>query len=130
MSHNTKNASSQAAWALLTEGVTHSRIETHRIEHMLNRALRVIEKSPHREYLYQVLGDVIVGLPQRLNTLKMTLDRTGLALSRMGVDFLESRLPLSEKAVVDEAVQAAFGKPSPRQSRLAQRVADRYLKEE
>jgi len=129
VSENPKTASSQAAWALLTEGVTRARIEAHRLEHLIGRGLKMAEQSPEREHIYQVAGDIIVGLPNRLNALKMSLDRTGLALSRMGVDFLESRLPLSEKVLVDEAVQSAFGKAHPRYSDLITKVADRYLQE-
>jgi hypothetical protein len=130
VSKNQRNASSQAAWALLTEGVSKSRVETHRLEHLIGRSLRLVERSPEREYLYQVAGDIIMGLPARLNALKTTLDRTSLALSKMGVDFLESRLPLSEKVLVDEAVQSAFGKANPRHSALISRVADRYLQDQ
>lgn len=129
MSKNPKTASSQAAWALLTEGVTKARLETHRLEHLINRGLRLVEKSPEREHLYQIAGDVITVVPQRLEALKVALDRTGLALSKMGQDFLEARLPLSEKTLVEEAVQSAFGKASPRRS-LVERVSDRYLEEE
>jgi hypothetical protein len=96
---------------------------------MIGRGLKLVEKSPEREHLYQLAGDIIVGLPQRISALKMCLDRTSLALSKMGVDFLESRLPLSEKVLVDEAVQSAFGKATPRHSALASRVADRYIQD-
>lgn len=127
MSTRLKISSSQAAWALLTEGVTRARLESHRLDHLISRAQKLVDNSPHKEHLYQIAGDIIVSLPQRLDALKVSLDRTGLALSKMGVDFLESRLPLSEKVLVEEAVQSAFGKANPRHSRLISRVADRYL---
>ena len=123
----TKQSSSQAAWALLTEGVTRARVEAHRLQHLLGRAQKLVEGSKQKEHLYTVAGDIIEAAPQRLEQLNVALDRTALALSKMGEDFLESRLSLSDKTMVEEAVASAFGKGSPRKS-LAVRVADRYLR--
>ena len=61
----------------------------------------------------------MVGLPARLEQLEVALDRSGLALSKMGVEFLEARLPLSEKNMVDEAVEPAFGGGRPMESVVA-----------
>lgn len=124
MSKN-KTASSQAAWALLTQGVTQARVEAHRIQHLLSRAQTLVENSDEKEHLYQVAGDIITGLPHRLEQLTLVLDRTGLALAKMGESFLSSRLPLADKTMVDEAVEAAFGGG---QLRQAQHLAQRYLK--
>ena len=124
---NQKQASSQAAWALLTEGVTSARVETHRVQHLMNRAQRLIDASEHKEQIYQLAGDLILAMPQRLEHMATILDRTGLALSKMGSEFLEARLPLSDKVMVDEAIEAAFGRGSPHES-MATRVATRYLK--
>jgi len=122
-----RTASSQAAWALLTEGVTRARVDAHRLHHLVSRAEKLIEASDHREHFYEEAGDLIHAVPRRLQSLELALDRTGLALSRMGTDFLESRLPLSDKVMVDEAVSSAFGGSSVRHSTAAQRVAARYL---
>lgn len=118
-----KTASSQAAWALLTEGVSSARVEAHRVRHLVNRALKLVESSEMKAHLQQVAGDIILALPQRLDQMERHLDRTALALSKMGQDFLEARLPLSDKNEVDEAVQPAFGGGKMRTSveRLAQR---------
>lgn len=121
----TKKANSQAAWALLTEGVTSARLEAHRLQHLINRASQLVEKSNQRDHLYEVAGDVIVALPERLDHLITDLDRTSLALSRMGQDFLESRLSLSDKNLVEESISSAFGKTRSKTS--AQRIANRYL---
>lgn len=104
-----KSASSQAAWALLTEGVASARVEAHRLKHLINRGLKLVENSGHRGHLYQVAGDLITALPKRLERLETDLDRTSLALAKMGESFLESRLPLADKTEVDEAVEPAFG---------------------
>lgn len=99
-----KQASSQAAWALLTEGVARSRVTTHTIHQLLNRAIQLIEGSEQKDHLYQVAGDLIQGLPKCVERLERQLDQTSYALSKMGEDFLGSHLPLSDKNHVDDAV--------------------------
>ena len=102
-----KQASSQAAWALLTGGVSEARTEVHRLRHLTNRAQKVIDNHPPetRDKIYQVAGDVIVGVPERLAKIEQTLDKVSYALSCMGQDFLKSRLPLDDRTEVDEAVK-------------------------
>jgi hypothetical protein len=123
-----KTASSQAAWALLTEGVTKARVEAHRLQHLLDRAVQLVDKSKEREHFYEVAGDIIQAIPMRLDALQTTLDRTSLALAKMGESFLEARLSISDKTMVNEAVQSAFGGSQMRQSESAKRVARRYLR--
>lgn len=122
-----KTASSQAAWALLNEGVSQARLDAHRIQHLMTRCLKLVEASKEKDHIYQVAGDIIMGLPKRLDHLEMVLDRTSLALAKMGETFLESRLPISEKALVDEAITSAFGGSSKRGS-METRISQRYLK--
>ena len=120
-------ASSQAAWALLTEGVTSARLEAHRLRLLLTRALTLCEKSKARDHLYEVAGDVIQGVPTRLDTLERELDRTSYALSVLGSDHLRDVLPMTDRKLVDDATEHArpFGGSTPRAS--AGRVADRHL---
>jgi len=122
----TKTATSQASWALLTEGVTRARVDAHRLRHLIARAEKLVEGSEEKEHLYQVAGDIIQAVPQRLQSLERALDRTSLALSKMGESFLEARLPLSDKTMVDEAVEAAFGGGGTKHSTPVQRVAARW----
>jgi len=121
-----KTASSQAAWALLTEGVSRSRVETHRIHLLIERVMKLIEASDRKEHIYQVAGDIIEAMPKRVSALALALDRTSLALSKMGGEFFDSRLPLSDKVMVDEAIEAAFGRHQIKHSTVS-RVAERYL---
>ncbi len=121
-----KTASSQAAWALIMEGVTQARLESHRLRHLVNRTLSLVESSKQKEHLYQVAGDVIVGCPSRLDGLDLALDRTALALAKMGETYLEARLPFSEKQLVEDAVDAAFGGGMTRES-VVDRLARRWL---
>ena len=104
-----KEASSQAAFAVLSEGVHAGRVEAHRIRHLINRALKLVDSSEQKEHLYQIAGDLIMGLPARLDQLEEKLDKVSYALSILGKDFLEARLPLSEKREVEEGVK--YGQP-------------------
>lgn len=122
-----KTASSPAGWALIAEGVTSARIEAHRLKHLVNRALQLVESSDQKDHLYQVAGDLIQALPQRLESLELDLDRTSLALVKMGESFLEARLPLHDKAQVSEAITPAFGGGSPMRY-ATERLTLRWLK--
>lgn len=122
-----RKAGSQAGWALITGGVNAARVEAHRLHQLLNKVLTLVEESSEREHLYQVAGDLIVGLPKCVETLEEQLDETSYALSVMGKDHLKDRLPLSRRNVVDQTVEGAraFGAPMPRTS--AERVLERFL---
>lgn len=122
-----KNASSQAAWALITEGVVAARVEAHRLKLLLNRALKLVEQSEQKEHIQQVAGDLVKGAPVRLEKLEMDLDRTSLALSKMGETFLEARLSLHDKNHVTEAVMPAFGGGQHRYGSAVDRLATRYF---
>ena len=102
-----KTASSEVAWALLTEGVTASRLEAHRLKHLLSRALRLVEESDEKEHLYEVAGDLIKAIPKRLENLEEDLDKTSYALTVLGEDFLRPRLSLSDRNHVDDSVKDA-----------------------
>ena len=90
-----RQASSEAAWALITEGVTSARLEAHRLNHLMTRGLKIVEGSKAKDHLYQVAGDILLAAPKRLQALEIDLDRTALALSKMGDSYLSARLPLS-----------------------------------
>lgn len=102
-----RTASSQVSWALLTEGVAAARVDLHRVKLLVERAARLVEDSEAREHLYQVAGDLITGLPQRIADAEVSLDRTSYALALMGEDFLRGRLPLGARNRVDEAEATA-----------------------
>lgn len=121
-----KKASSQAAYHLLMQGISEARVEAHRLRHLSNRALAMVERSEQKDHLYEEAGDVIVGLPARLAALERVLDRTSLALIKMGEDFLAARLPLSEKQLVEDAVEPAFGGGLKKHSETTARVAQRW----
>jgi hypothetical protein len=109
------------------EGVTAARVDAHRLRHLISRAEKLVEQSDQKEHFYQMAGDIIQGIPARLTSLETHLDRTALALSKMGETFLKARLPISDKNEVEEAVEPAFGGMGGRHSAI-DRVADRWVR--
>ncbi len=129
MASRAKQSSSQVAWALLTEGVTASRLEAHRLRHLVNRGLELVENSPAKEHIQQVAGDLIIAVPHRLDRIEAILDRTSYALVKMGVDFLDARLTLSDRTLVEETVEGTGFSRARRTKPSAKRVVDRYLED-
>lgn len=121
-----KLSSSQAAWALLTEGVTSARLEAHGLRHLYNRIHKMIERSKHKDVIYQMAGDVILDAPERLSRLEADLDRTSYALAKMGEDFFKSRVPFLERSQVDESLEGSSFVSQQHKS-SAGRLANRYL---
>ena len=117
-----RKSTSQASWALITEGVTNARIEAHRLKHLMSRAQNLVDKSPAKDHLYQAAGDIILAAPDRLAALERSLDRTAYALSYMGQDFLRGRIPFTDRQVVEE-IQMETGQLK----HSARRVTARYL---
>lgn len=122
-----KTSGSQAGWALIAGGVNAARLDAHRIHQLLNKVLLLIGKSDEKEHIYQVAGDLIVAIPQRLEQLEDQLDETSYALSIMGQDHLKERLPISRRNLVDETVEGApaFGAQMTRNS--IQRIVEAYI---
>ena len=103
-------------------------MEAHRIRHLYNRGRALVDKSPAREHLYEVAGDLILGTEQRLDRLEAILDRTSYALAKVGADHLRDRLSLQDRNVVDEAVMSSHPLRSPsKKTSAAQRVAAQWL---
>ena len=117
-----KRSSSQSSWALLASSVAQARVESHRIRHLVNRGQKLVENSVAKDHLYEVAGDLIMGVPDRLTHLERVLDRTSYALSLMGEEFFRGRLSLDDKEMVDQAVKFSQS-PFPD----VRRVASKYL---
>lgn len=115
--------SSEAGWALITEGVTAARVDAHRLEKLISLALALVEKSSHKDHLYQVAGDLIMSIPQALQRLERALDRTSYALAKIGEDHLKDRLSLSDRAMVEDGIQNARPFPGGMPHTSAERVA-------
>lgn len=106
-------------------------MEAHRLRHLMNRGLKIVEteSEERREHLYQVAGDLIEAAPTRLAKLESLLDKTQYALAKMGDDFFSSRLSIDDKTEVSEAIEHSahpFSK-SVKESASARSVASAYL---
>lgn len=101
-----KRSSSQVSWAVLTEGVTSSRLEAYRLRQALNRCLSLVENSEKKDHLYQVAGDLISTIPERMNQLEESLDKTAYALTILGKDFLKTNLSIVDRTHVEDSLYA------------------------
>ena len=61
----------------------------------------MVDASDDRERLYAVAGDVLTGVPTRLDRLDRHLDRTSYALVKIGEEHLREHLPLEDRYKVD-----------------------------
>lgn len=120
-----KKASSQAAWALLSEGLSKARVDAHRLRLLVDRAKAVVDGLGDPEPVWEAAGDLILGVPERLTQLESDLDRTAYALTLMGEDFLRSRLTVSDREWVDEGLASAANPLGDKVS--GRRVASRWL---
>lgn len=122
-----REAGSQAGWALISGGVGDARVEVHRIRQLLHKVLKLVDSSEHKEHLYQVAGDMVMAIPARVEALEKKLDGLGYALSIMGKNHLQERLPLSDRMMIETTVEGspAFKAPTIHQS--ARRVAEQHL---
>ncbi len=74
---------------------------------LLSKAVKAIESSEEKEKIYQLMGDVLVDLPSRIQHLERCLDEVSYTLCLLGEDFLKDRLNMSSKARIDTAVEGA-----------------------
>lgn len=118
---------SDAGWSLITEGVTSARLDAHRLRKLLTQVENLIQHSNQREHLYQVAGDLIQAIPARLSHLERALDRTTYALAKIGEDHLKDRLPLSDRAMVEDGFANANAFPGGKTRYSAARVAQKFL---
>lgn len=114
-------ASSHAAWALLTEGVTSARLEAHRLRHLVARAMSLVSASSQKDHIHEVAGDILQALPTRMDALDRDLDRTSYALAVFGEDYLRDVLPMTDRKLVDDA--KAHARPFSALQTIADRVA-------
>lgn len=117
---------------MLSGAVSDARVEAHRLRHLVNRGLKIIEQDnpEQKEHVYQLAGDLIDAVPTRLSKLESLLDKTSFALSMMGEDFFASRLSLDDKTEVKEAIEHSahpFSK-AVKESVSATKVAEAYLR--
>lgn len=101
-----KRAGSQSGWALISEGVSVSRVEAHRLHQLLTKCLKAVESSEHKEEIFALAGDLLVTFPEGLQRLERQLDETSYALCLLGEDYLKDRLDATSRARVDTAMES------------------------
>lgn len=116
-----KEASSQASWALLAQGVNEARVEAHKISVFVNQLTSALKKKEIEEQVYELAGDTLLALPKALLSLEQSLDRTNYALIKLGDNFYRQRLSQDDRETVD-----LTAKYSPMPS-AAKRVATLYI---
>lgn len=123
-------ASTQATWALVTQGVTSAKVEAHRLRHLVNRGLNLVEKSKHKDHLYQVAGDIIEDAPKKLDAIERALDRVSYALSTLGRKELKNQIPLADRTLVEETLYdvSPFAPTLQRAARGLARALEAYSK--
>jgi len=80
------------ALVYLQEELTDARMRCDQLKRLVDKAVRLIAKSTHRDHFYEVAGDIIYGLPDTLFRLDKALDATALAASRLDYEELKQQL--------------------------------------
>jgi hypothetical protein len=76
----------------LQEELTDARMRCDQLKNFVDKAVRLISQSSHRDHFYEIAGDVIYGLPDALFRLDKALDATALAASRLDYEELKQSL--------------------------------------
>lgn len=100
-----KQSSSQASWALLSQGVNEARVEAHKVSMFVNQIVSAVKGSEIEEDVYELIGDALMGLPKALVVLEQSLDRTNYALIKLGDNFYRQRLSQDDRETVDMAAR-------------------------
>lgn len=100
-----KQSSSQASWALLSQGVNEARVEAHKVGVFVNQIVSAVKGSEIEDEVYELIGDALMGLPKSLIVLEQSLDRTNYALIKLGDNFYRQRLSQDDRETVDIAAR-------------------------
>lgn len=129
-----QKTASQAAWALISNSVTEARLEAHRLHHMVARAKAIVDASENKEHVYRAGGDIIEGVPDRLQRLEKQLDKASYALVQLGRKSLRNTLSIEDRQQVDDTVLSAkpfdhqnSGKGAKKEHSSQSRVARAFL---
>lgn len=95
---------SEAGWALVMEGITSARVDSHRLRKLLGQIKAFVDHSPDKELWHQMSGDILLALPGSLDRLDRSLDRTLYALAKIGEEHLRDRLSVADRAQVEDGV--------------------------
>lgn len=104
-----KKATSQATWAVINGLVQEARVEAHRIRQLLGKILKAVDSLPEeqKEVAFQIAGDMISNIPERMTNLENRLDVLNYALALFGRDHMRERLSVADRAFVESALESA-----------------------
>lgn len=90
MSQRQKEASGILIY--LVEELGDARLRCSQLKHLVTKVSELVEKSTHRDHLYEVAGDVIYGIPDLLFKLDKALDAAALAASKLDYEEIKQGL--------------------------------------
>lgn len=76
----------------LQEELTDARLRCDQLKRLIDRAIRHVGQSKQRDFLYEIAGDLIYGVPDTLFKLDKALDAAALASSRLDYEELKQQL--------------------------------------
>jgi hypothetical protein len=89
----------------LQEELTDARLRCDQLKKLIDRAVRLISQSTHRDHFYEVAGDLLYGVPDTLFRLDKALDATALAASRLDYEELKQQLKPEKVEELEEALK-------------------------
>lgn len=76
----------------LVEELSDARLRCEQLKRYVRTALELIEKSPHKDHIFEVAGHLLRGIPEVLFRLDKALSATAMATSKMDYDMLKQNL--------------------------------------
>jgi len=109
----------------LVEELGDARLRCNQLKQYIGDAIKMVEKSPHKDHFFEVAGHLIHGIPDTLLRLEKALDAVSLAASRM--DYEETKATLRPEKVeeLERVLQDVRLKQLSRSS-MADSVAKRF----
>ena len=87
--------------ALLQEALATSKLSLDKLQEFNLRIQELVKESPARDHLYEVAGDIIMGVPSILESLDDALSKASLVASAMTQDLLQTKLPIEDLQKLD-----------------------------
>jgi len=93
-------------WTTLMQAVSTARLEVHRLRQMFDEVAEAARGNPEAaEQVYAEVGDTLTAMPERLRAIESSLDRASFVLIHDMESMLRAGLPISDLAMLDEAIK-------------------------
>ncbi len=76
----------------IQEELSDARLRCEELKNYINKALKIIDSSSHKEHLYAVAGDLINGMPESLFKLEKSLMATAMAVNKIDYEEIKQNL--------------------------------------